>query len=87
MPILNSILDHQVIGPAILQGRQQGLKEGRQEGRQEIIRRQLEKRFGAVPDWAEARLINLSASEIDEVAVRLLDATRLEDLFPPESIR
>jgi len=74
MPILNSILSHQVIGPAI--------RQGRKEGRKEILRRQLEKRFGLVPDWVEDRLGSLSASELGEVAVRLLDVERLEELFP-----
>ena len=44
----------------------------------------LEKRFGAVPPWVETRLITLSASELDEVAVRLLDVARLEELFPAQ---
>ena len=70
MPILNSILDHQVIGPAIRQGRQ------------EILRLMLEKRFGSLPAWVEARLRSLSASDLDGIAVRILDATRLEELFP-----
>jgi len=70
MPILNDIIEHEVIGPAILQGRQ------------EILRRQLEKRFGRIPDWVEARLVNLSASELDELAVRVLDAPNLTDIFP-----
>ncbi len=82
MPILNSILDHQVIGPAIRQGRQEGWQEGRQEGRQEILRLMLEKRFGSLPAWVEARLRSLSASDLDGIAVRILDATRLEELFP-----
>ena len=54
------------------------------KGRQEILRRMLEKRFGAVPPWVETRLITLSASELDEVAVRLLDVARLEELFPAQ---
>jgi Domain of unknown function (DUF4351) len=72
MPILNDILEHQVIGPAILQGRQ------------EVLRRQLEKRFGRIPNWVEARLLNLSAVELDELAVRLLDASNLAELFPDQ---
>ncbi|MGH9608176.1 MAG: Rpn family recombination-promoting nuclease/putative transposase [Bryobacteraceae bacterium] len=85
MPILNDILSHEVIGPAILQGRQEGLQEGLQEGRQEgqreILRRQMEKRFGAIPNWVEGRLASFSESELDEFAMRLLDASRLEELF------
>ena len=78
MPLLNNILDHEVLGPAILQGRQ----EGRHEGRIEVLRRLFEKRFGPVPNWVEVRLASLSASEIDDVAVRLLDAECIDDLFP-----
>lgn len=81
MPVLNDILSHEVIGPAILEGLQKGRQEGLQEGRQEVVRRLMEKRFGPVPNWAEARLAALSGSELDEVAVRLLDVGSLEELF------
>ena len=86
MPILDDLLSHEVFGPVILEGRRQGLQEGRQEGlqkgRQEVLRAQLTKRFGSVPSWAERRMANLSASELDDIAVRLLDAPSLEALFP-----
>ena len=73
MPILNSILDHEVIGPAIRQGFKQGGSH--------IIRRQLENRFGKLPDWAELRLAALSAGDLDEIAVRVLSAKSLPDVF------
>ena len=73
MPILNSILDHEVIGPAIQQGIEQGGSH--------IIRRQLESRFGKLPDWAELRLAALSAGNLDEIAVRILSAKNLPDVF------
>jgi flagellar biosynthesis/type III secretory pathway protein FliH len=82
MPVLNSILDHQVLGPAILQGRREGLQEGLQEGRQEIVKKLLEKQFGPLPSWIEDQLKSSSSSELDTIAIRLLDAKRLEDLFP-----
>ena len=78
MPILNDLLSHEIIGPAILQGRQ----EGRREGVQEIVRTLISKRFGSVPDWVGSRVTNLSVSELDDIAVRLLDAPSLEVLFP-----
>ncbi len=115
MPILNDILSHEVIGPAILQGREEGRAEGRQEGRQEgrvegrqegrvegrqegraegrqegraegrqeVIERLLERRFGQLGRSSRARLAKLSAAELDEVAVRILDAASVEDVFPP----
>ena len=82
MPIMNDILDHDLLGPAILQGRQEGRQEGRKEGQQELLRLQLERRFGRIPGWAEARLASLSATELDDVAIRVLDASSFEELFP-----
>jgi predicted transposase YdaD len=82
MPILNDIMDHKVLGPAILQGRREGRQEGLQEGRHAMLRRILEKRFGQIPEWVEKRLTGLPAADLDEVGVRILDAAGFEDLFP-----
>jgi hypothetical protein len=76
MPILNDILDHEVIGPAILQGRQ--------EGRREVLRSLLERHFGRIPEWAEARLASLSADDLDGLVARILDASHIEEIFPPK---
>ncbi len=81
MPILDDVMDDEVFGPVLWQGLQQGRQEGRLEGRHEMLLRLLEKRFGAIPEWVRSRLNNLSASDLDAAGVRLLDATRLEDLF------
>lgn len=85
MPILDDLLTHSVIGPAILQGRQQGLQEGREQGREEgartILHAQIEKRFGATPAWVEEHLRHLTTAELDQLAIRLLDAPTLEVLF------
>jgi hypothetical protein len=74
MPILNDIMDNKVFGPVI--------RQGRQEGRQAMLRRQLEKRFGPMPQWVEKRLASLNIDDLDEVAIRVLDASSFEDLFP-----
>jgi hypothetical protein len=74
MPILNDIMDHEVIGPLI--------RQGRQEGRQDVLHRQLEKRFGHLPAWVETHLKSLPGADLDDLAVRILDAHRLEELFP-----
>jgi hypothetical protein len=42
----------------------------------------LKKRFGQISDWIETNLMSLSAADLDDLAVRVLDASRLEDLFP-----
>jgi predicted transposase YdaD len=85
MPILNDIMDHRVIGPAIRQGLEQGRREGAEQGRREealaIIRRQITKRFGQLSVTFEERLGKLSASELEDLGERFVDATSLTDLF------
>src|SRR5215831_11899269 len=73
VPILNDILDHEVIGPEI--------KKGIQMGELKVLRRQIKKRFGSVPNWAEERLEKLSAKELEELSVRVLDAKGIETLL------
>ena len=77
MPILYDIMDHKVFGPLI--------RQGRQEGQQEMLRSQLEKRFGPVPSRVKERLAKMSGPELDELALNLLDASKLEELFPPKA--
>ena len=93
MPILDDLLSHEVIGPAILQGRLEGREEGRLEGRLEgrqegvqqearkLLHTLIEKRFGSAPRWAEERMAHLPTSELEELATRLFDASSLEELF------
>jgi predicted transposase YdaD len=77
MPILDDILDHDVIGPAI----REGMQRGRQEGELAMLRRLIQKRFGAFPAWADERMSKLSVTEIEDLSLRLLDAKDLDELF------
>ena len=87
MPILHSILDHEIIGPAIRQGLQQGMQQGREQGMQQegllIVKRLLEKRFGSLSPAIEQRLMQLSVVELESLSLRLLDAASLDELFGP----
>jgi predicted transposase YdaD len=66
-----------------------GLQEGRQEGRQEglqagevnVLRRLIEKRFGALPNWAGEKLAALSTSDLEDLSERVLDAKSLDELL------
>jgi flagellar biosynthesis/type III secretory pathway protein FliH len=85
---LNDIMDHDIIGPAIRQGMQQGMQQGRLEGLQEgmqrlrdVIRHQIEKRFGALPNRLEAQFLGLTAAELDTMALDVIDAESVEALF------
>ena len=69
MPILNDILDNKVLGREF------------KRGELTVLRRQIEKRFGAIPSWAEERLAGRSPADLEDLSVRLLDAQSLEDLL------
>jgi len=73
MPILDDIMDHQVLGPMIRKAR---VEEGR-----EIVVRMIEKRFGPLPAWVQTRLDGMQIEEIESAALRLLDAGTLEELL------
>jgi hypothetical protein len=73
MPITEDIMDHDIIGPAI--------RQGRQEGEQTILRRMIGKRFGSLPPWVDERLTKSSASELEEVSLRFVDAKSIDELF------
>jgi hypothetical protein len=77
MPILDDIMDHAVIG----RERRIGREQGREEGERKIILRQIAKRFGPVPAAARKRIEALSASKLERIALRLLDAGSLGELL------
>ena len=81
MPIDVDIREHEFLGPIILEAEQRGRQEGRQEGELTILRRQIEKRFGALPKWASEKLAAMSSSELEDLIERVLDATSLEELL------
>ncbi len=64
-----------------LEGKLEGKVEGKIEGKLEVLRRLLEKRFGAIPEWAEQRLNSQSVADLETLSVRLLDARSLEELL------
>ncbi|MBI5781857.1 MAG: Rpn family recombination-promoting nuclease/putative transposase, partial [Rhodocyclales bacterium] len=59
----------------------EGRLEGRLEGEALALQRLLIRRFGALPEWVQARLRSASAEELDTWLERVLDATRLDDVF------
>ena len=85
MPILEDIMDHDVIGPLLRQGRAEGrvegLIEGRVEGQMDILLSQIQKRFGRVSPAVAQRIAALKPAQLKRVGLRLLDAQRIEDLF------
>ncbi len=85
MPILNDIMDHKVLGREIKRGIElgieQGIEQGHREGEVAMLRRQIRRRFGRVPRWAGARLAQMTAAQLENTGIRILDASTIESLF------
>jgi predicted GNAT family N-acyltransferase len=69
MPVYIDISENKVLGPAY------------REGELTVLRRLIAKRFGPMPAWAEERLAARSATELEDLSERLLDAQSVEDLL------
>lgn len=87
MPILNDIMEHDVLGPIFREGkqegkqegRQEGLQEGRQEGWQEGLQKGLQKGELAILRRLLAKRFGTPPTWVDERLARL-STTELEDL-------
>ncbi len=64
---------------------QQKLREGERKGRQQgegaLLLRQLEHRFGVLPDWTTDRVLAADTETIEEWGLRMLDAATLDEVF------
>jgi predicted transposase YdaD len=60
---------------------QEGRQEGRQEGEAALLLRQLERRFGALPDRARNRVAAADTAAIERWGLRVLDAGSLDDIL------
>ena len=85
MPLVIDIMENQIIGPAIRKGLAEGLEKGRKEGleqgEQKLLRQQMKKRFGPIPEWADAKLSSLPIDGIEALGDRIFDVSTLEDLL------
>ncbi len=81
MPLLDDIMDHEVLGPLIRDGMEKGLEKGKLEEGTLILRRLIAKRFGPLPSWAEERLAKLTLSQLEDLSLRVLDAQSMTDMF------
>jgi predicted transposase YdaD len=67
-------------------GRAEGWAGGRAEGEANVLARQLTRRFGPLPAWADARLRAADAAQLEVWADAVLDAASLDEVMgvPPE---
>ena len=62
-------------------GLKQGLQEGERRGQAQLLRRQFTCRFGSLPNEVERRLGEASATELEQWADNILEASSLEHIF------
>jgi flagellar biosynthesis/type III secretory pathway protein FliH len=65
----------------LLEERREGRHEGRQEGEAALLLRQLERRFGLLPDEVRDRVLAAGTATLEEWGVRVLDAGSLADVL------
>ncbi|TCO80508.1 hypothetical protein EV699_114155 [Plasticicumulans lactativorans] len=65
---------------------EQGLLQGRREGASLLLCTLLRRRFGDLPEWADARLNAADEAQLGHWADRVLDAPTLDAVFaaPPQ---
>jgi predicted transposase YdaD len=81
MPILEDIMDHEIIGRERKRGIAIGREEGREEGERKVIFSLLEERFGSLSASARERIDKLGAPELETLARRLLKAASIDELL------
>ncbi|MBF0436102.1 MAG: Rpn family recombination-promoting nuclease/putative transposase [Magnetococcales bacterium] len=62
-------------------GEQRGEQRGEQKGEAKMLTRQLQLRFGSVPDWASEKIAKAELSSLEVWSLRIFDAKSLEDIF------
>jgi len=65
------------------EARAKALVEGRVEGRREVLSKLLVRRFGELPESVQRCLRDASVEQLDDWALRMIDAATLEDVFIP----
>jgi hypothetical protein len=81
VPVLNSLLDHKVLGREFKKGLAQGEARGEARGEAKLLRRQLEHRFKKLPKWVTERLTTATPAQLEQWGERLLDEKSLAAIF------
>ncbi|MCK0506473.1 DUF4351 domain-containing protein [Aromatoleum anaerobium] len=66
---------------AIERGMEKGLEQGIVKGEGTILRRQLTRRFGPLPQDVLDRLARAESAQLETWADRVIDATNLDEVF------
>ena len=70
-----------VTDTAFKDGKSEGLAEGRAKGKIELLKRQLIRRFGQLPDWAIIKIENVEIAQLELWAEAIFEAQNIEELL------
>ena len=76
--ILKTSINDKTFGPWI----RKGMAKGAAKQAQRMLRLQLKKRFGVLPAAVDKRLASITETEAENLALALMDARNLDELFP-----
>ncbi|MBF0145042.1 MAG: DUF4351 domain-containing protein [Magnetococcales bacterium] len=62
-------------------GLRDGLRDGEKKGKAEMLTRQLHRRFGTLPEWANQKIADADLSSLEAWSLGLLDAPSLDAIF------
>jgi predicted transposase/invertase (TIGR01784 family) len=63
------------------EGMQEGMEKGMQKGVVTVLKRQMLRRYGSLPQWAVTRLEQADTRQLEEWSERIFDARTLDDLL------
>ncbi|MBF0439316.1 MAG: DUF4351 domain-containing protein [Magnetococcales bacterium] len=63
------------------EGELKGKLDGELKGEAKILTRQLQRRFGSVPAWANEKIAKADSTVLEEWSFRVLEAQSLESVF------
>ncbi|MBF0296263.1 MAG: DUF4351 domain-containing protein [Magnetococcales bacterium] len=65
----------------LVQKTQDAEQIGEQKGEAKILTRLLQRRFGAIPDWAGEKIAKATPQSLEEWSLRFVDAQSLDEIF------
>ncbi|MBF0438170.1 MAG: Rpn family recombination-promoting nuclease/putative transposase [Magnetococcales bacterium] len=66
-------------------GRRDGHQAGSRDGEARMLTRQLQRRFGTVPEWATGKIAKADLSVLEEWGLRVLDVGSLDEVFSDDA--
>lgn len=73
--------EEQGLQKGLQEGLEKGLQVGLQTGQAALLLRQVQRRFGPLPDDITQRILTAKAAQLETWSLNFVDATELEDVF------